>query len=110
MKTLDNVWHRREVPRASMSALDKTEVGTLRIGNGQIDFDSGNRSISVKMITNISYGRQGNDFVNRWIKIDFKSDDGVLQTAFLKDGYWRGWRPILTHANSRILTAIRDAM
>jgi hypothetical protein len=106
--SFEEVWLRHKVPKASMSAFDATEVGTLRVARDHATFETSTGSSQIANISAIKYGRVGSDFVNRWIRIEYYDKDQYRQ-VFLKDGGWRGWRSILTRSNAPILAALSRA-
>ena len=60
------------------------------------------------MITNVravSYGKQGRDFVNNWVKVEY-GDGSAPSSAYFADGSLLGWGGILG-GTKRILDAIR---
>jgi hypothetical protein len=97
----ESVWLQEEPPRAARDARRNTLRGNLRIENGHALFRSGDRVIPLEPIHSVMRGRKGTDFVNRWIEVQY----GELTSpsvAFLNDGGWRGWRPLLTTSNRRM--------
>lgn len=107
-RVFTEMWLRERVPRPSLDAFDDTEVGTLRVARGHLSFKANARTFEVLNITAVRYGREGHDFINRWIRVEYV-DGPHSHRVYLKDGAWRGWRPILTRSNAAILTAIREA-
>ncbi len=88
-----------------MNARRSTLTGVLRIREGSAEFCSGDQVIQFQPILSVDSGRRGSDFVNRWIEVQYGDPDRP-STAYLNDGAWRGWRPILTRSNHRILTEL----
>ena len=88
-----------------MDARRSTLTGVLRIKDGRAGSRSGNGVIELQPILSVEKGRRGSDFMNRWIEIQY-GDPEQPSTAYLSDGGWRGWRPILTRSNHRILTEL----
>ena len=52
------------------------------------------KEVTIKNIQSISYGKQGRDFVNNWVKLEFVNDKGEKETAFFADGKLLGWSGI----------------
>ena len=59
------------------------------MSNESVEFSGAKQHIRLDKVTSISYGRQGIDFANKWVKIEFPGG-----SAFLADGRWLGWRGI----------------
>ena len=55
----------------------------------------------ITVVKRISYGRQGWDFVNRWVRVDY----GSGLTAYLVDGSYHGWG-VIFGGTKRILMAL----
>jgi hypothetical protein len=103
-KTFDSVWYRSgkkglfEVPAFKDS-------GTLVVGDNQIEF-IGKNWLVIDRILNLSYGKQGTDFVNNWVRIDYQ-EGADEKTTFFADGGWLGWRGIFG-GTRRIYEAVRS--
>jgi hypothetical protein len=100
------VWLRFSRPRAAMDAFKDTLVGTLSVRDGGAVFISDSTTVTFDRVENVSFGRRGSDFMNKWIEVRgvFSGSPG---TAFLKDGGNRGWRPILHGTNEPLFSDIR---
>jgi hypothetical protein len=95
------VWFQEDLPKASMEARRNTLRGSLRIEKSRAFFYSEGRVIPLEPIHSVVRGRRGSDFVNRWIEVQYgDTTDPVV--AYLNDGGWRGWRPLLTASNRRM--------
>jgi hypothetical protein len=66
------------------------EVGKLAVSDTQIVFQSGTRTIVIDQIRQVSYGKQGRDFINDWVKVEYIIG-GAPQIAFFADGGSLGW-------------------
>lgn len=75
----------------SLNLMAMKDVGDLMISEGHIKFLGADNNIETSNIQNISYGKQGRDFVNSWVKVEY--DDG--KAAFFANGRWLGWKGIL---------------
>ena len=82
-----------------------TLTGILRIEDGSAEFRSGDQLIPFQPVLSVEKGRRGSDFINRWIEVQY-GDPEQPSTVYLNDGGWRGWRPLLTRTNRRILTEL----
>ena len=54
---------------------------------------------------NVSYGKQGRDFINNWVKVEY-GDMNSPSIAFFADRSLRGWGGIFG-GTKRILEAVR---
>lgn len=101
-KHFEQVWFRSEPPERGRDAFAATRVGSLDFDLSGITFASPGFRVAIDRITEVRYDRVAPDFVNRWIILTHHGADGGGD-VFLKDGGWRGWRPLLTRSNRRIL-------
>ena len=86
MAEFKHVWYRNnEKKLASLKAMQ--DSGTLTVNGQKLSFIGKQSQVTIADIHNISYGAQGADFVNDWVKVDY----GDNQTAYFKDGSWLGW-------------------
>ena len=88
-----------------LNLLAYRDVGQLTVGDSSIEFKSGSRTVVINQIRNVSYGKQGRDFVNNWVRVEYE-EDGTLTTAFFADGSMRGWGGIFG-GTKRILQAVK---
>jgi hypothetical protein len=100
------LWFDRSPPRAAYDARSQTEYGSLLITDDAISFRSSSNPTILEPLRDVAYGRFGSDFFNRWIRVTFGSESNPV-VCYIKDGGWRGWRPILTRSNRPILDALR---
>jgi hypothetical protein len=75
------------------------------VSDTQLEFRSGQRTIMIDRIVRMSYGKQGRDFVNNWVKIEY-DQEGIRRRAFFADGGSHGWDGVLGGTN-RIFDAIK---
>jgi hypothetical protein len=66
------------------------DVGKLTISENSIVFQSTKRAVAIDRIQQVSYGKQGRDFVNNWVKIEYLDGDRPA-LAFFADGGSLGW-------------------
>jgi hypothetical protein len=102
-KTFHSVWHRSGT-KGLFELLAFKDSGTLVVRDNRIEFTGKNRLVIDKVLT-LSYGKQGTDFVNNWVRIDYE-DGAEEKTAFFADGGWLGWRGIFG-GTRRVYDAVR---
>jgi hypothetical protein len=84
-----SVWLRKAVPRWSdCKLIAYDDVGTLTINAFSLRFKGRKNDLLIMGIDLVTYGCQGRDFINPWIKVDHDRD----KTALFADGGWLGWR------------------
>jgi len=99
-----NVWYLpKELTWEDKSVFPIKHKGTLKLKGDFIEYLYNDEIITITNIKHISIGKQGRDFVNDWVKIDY--DDG--KTAYFADGNAIGWSGIMGGTN-RIFNAIKD--
>lgn len=69
-------------------------MGTLGVGDNALQFTSKREKVRITGVTRVSYGKQGRDFVNTWVK------------AECENGQWMGWRGFLG-GPKELLDAVR---
>jgi hypothetical protein len=70
------------------------DVGKLTVSDSRVEFKSNQRTIVIDSIRRVSYGKQGRDFVNNWVKIEYVQGESS-HTAFFADGGSHGWDGVL---------------
>lgn len=80
------------------------DVGRLTISDHAIEFQSRGQEVAVSQIRSVSIGKQGRDFVNEWVKIEYGPRPAPA-FAFFADGRWLGWGGVLG-GTKRILAAV----
>lgn len=101
--TFGSVWYLPEENRwRDMKMLAMRDVGLLVINSDSLEFHGTKETIHITGITGITCGKQGRDFVNDWIKVEYQEGN----TAFFADGSWLGWGGVLG-GTRRILEAVR---
>ena len=97
------VWYLPEENRwRDMKMLAFRDTGTLVVSDDSLEFNGKKEKVHIANIRRISDGKQGRDFFNRWVKIDYQ--DG--RTAFFADGSWLGWGGIFG-GTKKILNAVQ---
>ena len=85
LDTFTNVWFRnrenlnREIPAYQ-------DVGTLLIAENYVEFIGDKFNITMKTITNTSFGKQGKDTYNNWVILSYEDENGIPQKVYFKDG------------------------
>jgi hypothetical protein len=93
-QTFDNVWYSPRKRWYDLHLLAYRDVGRLTIGDKSIEFQGRRQRLVLESIRRVSYGKQGRDFVNNWVRVDY--DDGVSpSTALFADGNTHGWSGVL---------------
>jgi hypothetical protein len=70
------------------------DVGKLTVSDSQVEFKGDKHTIHIDRVLSVSYGKQGRDFVNNWVKIEY--DDGSSShVAYFADGGALGWDGVL---------------
>jgi hypothetical protein len=99
----DKVWYLPEKNRwRDMNLLAMRDAGTLVVNGDCLDFKGKKEAVHITEVKAIAFGKQGRDFVNNWVQIEYQ--DG--KTAFFADGTWLGWGGIFG-GTRKILDAIR---
>lgn len=84
----DNVWYLPDENRwRDMNMLAMRDYGSLFVNEESLEFQGGNEKVKITDIKKVSYGKQGRDFINNWVRVDY----GMGKTAFFADGRWLGW-------------------
>ncbi|RWY47252.1 hypothetical protein [Mucilaginibacter gilvus] len=92
---LETVWYLpSENTWKQFQYLAMKDIGTIAFFKDVISFTGEKTDIKIAQIISISYGKQGRDFINNWIKIDYHDETGVQSQAFFADGNNRGWSGI----------------
>ena len=100
--TFRNVWYLPAENRwRGLNMLAMRDAGTLVVNEDSLEFNGKKEKVRITGVKRISYGKQGRDFVNNWVKIEYQ--DG--NTAFFADGSLLGWGGILG-GTKKILNAI----
>lgn len=89
--TFESVWFLpKENKWSDKNPLAYTDKGSLVVGDNSIEFRGTKSAIVITNIRRVSYGKQGRDFVNNWVKVEYGA--GIdPSTAFFADGSLAGW-------------------
>ncbi len=69
------------------------DEGKLIIDNNSIIFEGKKEKVEIRDITHLSYGKQGWDLINNWVKVEYGKGDNC-STAFFANGGGLGWSGI----------------
>ena len=106
-QVFNNVWFLPSENRwRDMNLLAHKDVGRLTIGDKSLGFRSKTRSVVITNVRSVSYGKQGRDFVNNWVMVEY-GDPATPSTVYFADGSLLGWGGIFG-GTKRILEAIRN--
>jgi hypothetical protein len=105
-QTFDTVWYLPDENRwRDLNPLAYKDVGKLTINEESIEFQGRGQTLVIEKVRRVSYGKQGRDFVNNWVKVEY-GDGPTASTAFFADGSMMGWRGIFG-GTKRILDAVK---
>ena len=102
----ENVWYRPAESRwrdAELTAY--RDSGRLVVRAGSLEFYGRAGRVEVAGVRSVSLVKQGRDFVNDWVRIEY-GEAATPATAFFADGSWLGWGGILG-GTRRIFEAAR---
>jgi hypothetical protein len=102
----DEVWYRSR-PNSwwRFRILAYEDIGRLTISDSLVEFRSRKNAFQIHRIRKVSYGKQGRDFINNWVKIEYGNDVSD-RVAYFADGSSNGWGGI-RGGTKEILEAIR---
>src|SRR2546425_1199511 len=82
----DTVWFLPSENRwRDLNLLAHRDVGTLTVQEKSFEFHGRKESLVITNVRSVSYGKQGRDFVNNWVKVEY-GDGETRSTAFFADG------------------------
>ena len=79
-------------------------IGTLTVERDRLEFQTKTEKVIIAAVKRVTFGKQGRDWVNNWVKVEY-GNDTAISTAFFADGSWLGWGGIFG-GTRRILTAV----
>jgi len=93
---ISNIWYLpSENTWKKFNLLAMKDIGTLIFNKNELIFKgNGSKEIIINNLVSISYGKQGRDFINKWVKIEFINNNKEIETAFFADGNMLGWSGI----------------
>jgi len=90
-QTFENVWFLPDENRWSdKNFLAYKDKGKLIVRDDSLEFQGNQERVVITRIRRVSFGKQGRDFVNNWVKIEY-SDDPTLPAVFFADGSSLGY-------------------
>jgi hypothetical protein len=66
-------------------------------------------SLTMDRIVGVRRKCYGWGVVPRFVEITYETRDGT-EVAYFNDGAWKGWRPLVTGSNRRMVNAIRHQL
>jgi len=114
----DPVWLIRERPRPNLNPPRFLAPGRLVIARHRGEFGPSSATlvwrparndIHLRMddIVGVSRQRYGWGLFPRFVAIRYRTSHGEA-VAYFNDGGWKGWRPLLTRSNQRMMDAIQE--
>jgi hypothetical protein len=92
---LQNAWYLpSENTWKDFQMMAMKDIGILTINTNEITFKGSTSNLLINQLHSISYGKQGRDFINNWVKIEYYDSRNELQQAYFADGNSRGWAGI----------------
>ena len=69
------------------------DIGTLTVDRNYLEFEGKKYHFSITKVRLIKFGRFGRDFANKWVRIEYFTDDDDKKTeyAYFADGNFGGW-------------------
>lgn len=93
--SLQNTWYLpSENTWRDFQMMAMKDIGVLIIETNGITFKGKNSSIVINRLHSVSYGKQGRDFINNWIKVEYYDLNNEMQQAYFADGNNGGWSGI----------------
>jgi hypothetical protein len=103
---LNHVWYLPSENRwRDMNILAFRDSGRLVVGDDTLEFQGGKERVVISGVRRVSIGKQGRDFVNDWVKVEY-GDPASPSTAFFADGRFLGWGGVFG-GTRRILAAVQ---
>ncbi len=106
-QTFDTVWFLPHENRwRDFNLLAYRDTGRLTVSDESIEFRGDKETLVITNVQRVSYGKQGRDFVNNWVKVEY-GDHATPSVAFFADGSMHGWGGIFG-GTKRILQAVKQ--
>ena len=106
----ENVWY---LPASNtwkdFNPLAMKDIGDLKVSAGCIIFSGSEYNVVITDVQSISYGKQGRDFINNWVKLLYFDRNNELLEAYFADGNKGGWSGIFG-GTKKIYTLLNSAM
>jgi len=105
--TFDSVWYLPHENRwRDLHILAYRDTGKLTVSEHSIEFHGGKETVIITNVKRVTLVKQGRDFVNHWVKIEY-GDGAAPWVAFFADGSLLGWGGIFG-GTKRILEAAKQ--
>jgi len=103
----DKLWYLPHENRwRDMNMLAYRDTGQLVLHDKSMEFRGKKETVVITRVQSVSYGRQGRDFVNNWVRVEY-GEGMTPSVAYFADGSMLGWGGILG-GTKRILEAVRQ--
>jgi len=105
-QVFDTVWYLPHENRwRDLNLLAYRDSGKLIVRESSIEFSGHKESAVINNIRRVTLGKQGRDFINDWVKIEY-GDSSNPSIAFFADGSMHGWGGIFG-GTKQILEAVK---
>jgi hypothetical protein len=105
-QVFDKVWYLpHENKWRDLNVLAYRDAGKLTVYADSMEFKGKRKTVIIKNVHSVSYGKQGRDFVNNWVRVEY-GDSAAPSVAYFADGSMHGWGGIFG-GTKRILEAVR---
>jgi hypothetical protein len=115
----DSVWLLLKRPRPNIDPSSFMAPGALSIDGQRATFEPSearlswpsdqapNKHLTMDRVVGVRRKRYGWGVVPRLVEVTYESPHGNA-VAYFNDGAWKGWRPLLSGSNRRMVEAIRE--
>jgi hypothetical protein len=104
---LNHIWYLPSENRwRDMNLLAFRDSGRLILGDGALEFQGGRERVVIAGIRRVSIGKQGRDFINEWVRVEY-GEAASPSTAFFADGSLLGWGGVFG-GTKRLLAAVQS--
>ena len=106
--TFDKVWFLPRERRWGELNLAYEDIGRLIVRPDSLEFLGRKGTLQITNIRSVSCGKQGRDFINDWVKIEY-GEGPEPSTTFFADGAGMGWSGVLG-GTQKILEAVQGTL
>ena len=106
--TFDKVWFLPRERRWGELNLAYEDIGRLTVRADSLEFQGRKGTLVITHIRRVSCGKQGRDFINDWVKVEY-GDGPSPSIAFFADGAGMGWSGVLG-GTRKILEAVESLL
>ena len=89
----EKVWYRSS-EKAWSRLLAMEDSGILIVKIKSMEYDGKSTKIIFSNVKSVSLCKQGSDFVNKWVKIEYINEEDERVNAYFADGRFWGWSGI----------------